>query len=83
MRKILVLGTLFLLSACGAQTQKQHVDLRDATYQKDSRTDECYMVLGHTKAGNILGWFGQTEGFTITWVPCDPLVLHAIEQDNR
>jgi hypothetical protein len=71
---------LLVLVSCNAQTVRMHIDMSSLTYQQDARTGECYAVVGHTEGGNMLG---NSKGFTITWVPCDPKVLTAITDDAR
>ena len=38
-------------------------------YFRDERTALCFAAIEHMNSGQI------TNGFTVTWVPCDPKVL--------
>lgn len=77
---ILLAGIALLLASCDARTERTTVDLSKMTYERDARTGECFAVIGHTEGGNLIS---NTNGFTITWVPCDPKVETAIQEDSR
>jgi len=42
------------------------------TYFKDGRTDQCFAAIENLDTGQF------TNGFTVTWVPCDAKVIALI-----
>lgn len=80
-KSLIAVAALLVLFGCDARTERTRADLSKLSYQRDARTGECYAVVGHTEGGNIL--FNNTNGFTITWVPCSPKVLEAVSQDSK
>lgn len=76
MKLIVLLVTALLLAGC---TMSEKVTpgtdskvMNDLTYARDPNTGLCYALVAHMDSGQ---W---TNGFSITWVPCEPLLSKGI-----
>jgi len=75
MLKIIALGSLLLLTACGVSSSDNvNVDANDLTYIKDSRTGLCYAVVASRKAMSV-----DTTGLGFTMVTCNEKVMALIK----
>jgi len=65
-----------LLVGCAAPTKMSQSNANAVgtklTYFKDGRTDQCFAAIENLDTGQF------TNGFTVTWVPCDAKVIALI-----
>lgn len=70
--KYLVIPVLLLLAGCtGVQKVSDESSakiMRNVSYDRDSRTGLCYAIVGTINDQQLY------NGFSITWVPCEPLI---------
>lgn len=75
--KILLCAMCLALVGCTIATKldpKEQADvIRKLSYMRDPATGMCFATVGSVDSG------GPTNGFTLTWVPCDPQVLKVIK----